>query len=841
MKSSRYSTSRQKACIQCSNAKAKCDRRSGNGRCMRCSSEGQTEIDFSNLDLLCPINADDIRNRWIQAYIPVPGQTIKQYPTGVSAFIYQILKSYAAVAVHGRGILPFIHPKQLMTQPTGSPLTTCLSLVRMCSNALPGSADAAASVLHREMYNLYELRERYSDEALFAAFQAYLIYAMILFFRLNQACNDHFRTIMTNLQDLACASSRGGVVCAADQRRARPRWEEWIVAEAKRRTLYVMYLFDSILSTHEGLPTFIGTELSGLPAPANRLLWQAGTRYEWEREYNIHMAEWMEGSLTVDELWPIPDDLGEAGLARLRDRVDRWMENLDEYGTMLYAIMRFKQPPDTATAPPPEPPYSIFDNRQKWLIIIIVSTAATFSGFASNIYFPALPTIANDLNVSVELVDLSVTSYLIFQGLAPSIWGPVSDVRGRRSAYMGTFVVFLGACIGLAETRSYAQLIVLRCLQSTGSASTIAIGSGVIGDITTRAERGGYMGIFQAGLLVPVAVGPVIGGGIAGSLGWKAIFWFLTIYSGVFLCCLVILLPETLRSLVANGSQTPSSPLTRFPLDVYQRTTKVPWQDAQASQSQLAAKKSVNILGPFRMLISNHAAPIIFFLAIYYAVWQMSITAMSSLFESRYGLSEIQIGLTFIANGVGSMIGTLVTGKILDADYRRVKASYEASFDGEQGNDSIQSNRDDDFPLEKARLRLVPVFAISQCLSIILFGWTIQYPHKVPIAIPIISTFITSWTAVSTQSLIMTYLVDIFPDRSAAASASLNLARCLFAAGGTSFIMPMINGVGVGVAFTICVAVQLVALVGPLIQWKFAAEWRKQERDDAARRADVKD
>ncbi|RAH50658.1 putative MFS multidrug transporter [Aspergillus brunneoviolaceus CBS 621.78] len=497
----------------------------------------------------------------------------------------------------------------------------------------------------------------------------------------------------------------------------------------------------------------------------------------------------------------------------------------------------------------PEAPYSIFDKRQKWLIIVLVSTAATFSGFASNIYFPALPTIARDLNVSVELVNLSVTSYLIFQGLAPSLWGPISDVRGRRTAYMGTFVVFVGACIGLALTKSYAQLIVLRCLQSTGSASTIAIGSGVIGDITTRAERGGYMGIFQAGLLVPVAVGPIIGGAIAGSLGWKAIFWFLTIYGGVFLCLLVILLPETLRSIVANGSRTPSNPLTRFPLDVYQRTTKTPWQDySQDPQTQRASRKKIDLLGPVRMLLSNHAAPIILFLAIFYAVWQMSITAMSSLFEEHYNLTEIQIGLTFIANGVGSMIGTLVTGKILDADYRRVKAAYEASFDAEHDTGysgtasatALASAREADFPLERARLRLVPVFSLLQCCSIILFGWTIQYPHKVHIAVPIVSTFITGWTAVSTQSLIMTYLVDVFPERSAAASASLNLARCLFAAGGTSFIMPMIDGVGVGVAFTICVAVQLLALVGPFIQWRFAAGWRKTERDEAARRAEAK-
>lgn len=428
-------------------------------------------------------------------------------------------------------------------------------------------------------------------------------------------------------------------------------------------------------------------------------------------------------------------------------------------------------------------------------------------------------------------MNLTVTSYLIFQGLAPSLWGPISDVKGRRTAYMLTFLVFLGACIGLAEIKNYATLIVLRCLQSTGSASTIAIGSGVIGDITTRAERGGYMGIFQAGLLVPVAIGPVIGGAIAGSLGWKAIFWFLAIYSGVFLCLLIVLLPETLRSIVKNGSQLPSNLLTRYPLKFYRKKSKVNWQ-REASTDQFAPKKHVDIFGPLKILLSNHAAPIIIFLAIYYGVWQMSITAMSSLFESRYNLTEVQIGLTFIANGVGSMVGTLITGKILDKDYRRVKAKYEASLDTERR----ESTQEENFPLEKARLRLVPTFSLLQCLSILLFGWAIQHPHKVHIAVPIVSTFITGWTAISTQSLIMTYLVDIFHDRSAAASASLNLARCLFAAGGTSFIMPMIDGVGVGVAFTICAAVQVVALVGPLVQYKFAAGWRLKDREKAEQR-----
>ncbi|OAA72550.1 Major facilitator superfamily domain, general substrate transporter [Cordyceps fumosorosea ARSEF 2679] len=486
-----------------------------------------------------------------------------------------------------------------------------------------------------------------------------------------------------------------------------------------------------------------------------------------------------------------------------------------------------------------EEPFTIFDKRQKWFIVFLVSVAATCTSpspkcslpqvlppLASNIYFPALPAVAADLDVSMELATLTVTSYLVLQGLAPSLWGPVSDVRGRRVAYLGTFLVFLGACVGLGLTRNYATLVALRCLQSAGSASTIAVGAGVVGDVTTRAERGGFMGVFQAGLLTPVAVGPVVGGAIAGALGWRAVFWFLAAYSGAFLLALAAALPETLRSLVGNGSVVlEGNWLARYPLGVYQRTTRVRW-DRSAPPAALPPPRRIDVLGPLRILGSRCATPIIVFLAVYYTVWQMSITAMSSLFKERYGLSEMQIGLTFIANGVGCVVGTLVTGRILDADYRRFKTRLAAAWGGTDGDEAS-------FPIEMARLRLIPVFSILQCLSLLLFGWTVQYPRSVPIAIPIMSTFVTGWTAISTQSIITTYLVDVFPDRSAAATASLNLARCLFAAGGTSFIMPMISGLGVGWTFTVCVAVQLVALIGPLVQYRYAGKWRMEMEKEA--------
>lgn len=450
-----------------------------------------------------------------------------------------------------------------------------------------------------------------------------------------------------------------------------------------------------------------------------------------------------------------------------------------------------------------------------------------------------MPTLAADFHVSSELINLTVTTYLILQGLAPSLWGPISDARGRRVAYIGTFCIFLAACIGLALSRTYAALIVLRGLQSAGSASTIAVGSGVVGDVSTRANRGGLMAMFQAGLLVPVAVGPIIGGALAGSsLGWRSIFWFLAIYSGVFLVILIVLLPETLRALVGNGGRDTQTlgPFARYPLRLYQKYSKVRWTPTAALTSGgNSNRKKIDVLAPLRILISKQAGPVVVFLAIYYAGWQLCITAMSTLFQSEYGLSETHIGLTFISNGVGSIVGTLVAGKLLDMDYRRVK---EAARGGGEGEGSAT----DSVSLEKARLRLLPIFAALQCGSLLMFGWTIDC--HVHIAAPIVSTFITGWTAITTQTAITTYLVDVFHagHQAAAAGASINLARCLLAAGGTTFIMPLINRIGTGLAFTVCAGLQVVALSGLAVQWRYGAAWRdealqkqKKHEEDQAR------
>jgi MFS family permease len=92
--------------------------------------------------------------------------------------------------------------------------------------------------------------------------------------------------------------------------------------------------------------------------------------------------------------------------------------------------------------------------------------------------------------------------------LAPAFIGDLSDVSGRRPAYIVCFVIYIGANIGLALQSSYTALLVLRCLQSSGSSGTIAIAYAVVADVSTYADRG----VFSGFALVGAMLGPTVSG-----------------------------------------------------------------------------------------------------------------------------------------------------------------------------------------------------------------------------------------------------------------------------------------------------------------------------------------
>ena len=129
--------------------------------------------------------------------------------------------------------------------------------------------------------------------------------------------------------------------------------------------------------------------------------------------------------------------------------------------------------------------YSTFTLSQKRWIVFLVAFAASFSPLSSFIYYPALHTMSQSLHISLELLNLTITSYMIVSGVVPAIMGNAADMMGRRPIYMLVFSIYFVANIGLALQRSFVALLLLRMLQSAGSSGTRQI----VGEVVHGADQ----------------------------------------------------------------------------------------------------------------------------------------------------------------------------------------------------------------------------------------------------------------------------------------------------------------------------------------------------------------
>lgn len=312
----------------------------------------------------------------------------------------------------------------------------------------------------------------------------------------------------------------------------------------------------------------------------------------------------------------------------------------------------------------------------------------------------------------------------------------------------------------------------------------------------------------------------MLGGIFAQTLGWRAIFWFLTIYASIFLVGLVLFHSETLRSIVGDGSVRPEKAILRTPFAKWLTPPPRPKSSSSSIQTSRHFKMD-DLIAPIRILLNIEVFIPVLFMSLHYTLWQMTVTAQSSLFKDTYNLSELQIGLTYLTNGAGCIVGSLTTGMLLDREYQRYKRKYAKKMD--------------QFPLDKARLRTTYLWCPMQCAAVIVFGWTLD--KQVHISVPCIAGFFLAWSVISIQAVVTTYLVDRFPKQSASATASLNLVRCLMGAGGTAVIDLMTRRIGVGWSFTVWTFPMLLTGIFVVIQMRYGPKWRQYKQDKALEKA----
>ena len=476
--------------------------------------------------------------------------------------------------------------------------------------------------------------------------------------------------------------------------------------------------------------------------------------------------------------------------------------------------------------------YSVFTTWQKRWIIIAASFASWFSPMTGSIYFPALSKIAEDLHVSDAKVSITVTTYLIIQGLAPMMIAGFSDKAGRRPAYFICFAIYIVANLALGLQDSYVALLVLRMLQSAGSSGTVALANGVVGDLVTSAERGKYVAWASLGVILGPSLSPVIGGLLSQYLDYHWIFWFLLILSVVFYIPFFLFMPETCRKIVGDGSVPP--PWSSWNLSDQIRHRKRSRQNIAVDNekaSELRKNYRISIPNPIsslRILTDLEAALLLLStglgLACYYAI----ITGASVAFTSVYGFNQLQVGLVFLSIGGGSILSAFTTGKLIDWNYKRHARRL---------NFPVTKNRLTDlsaFPIERARLEIgLPCQLLGGACVI---GYGFMMSHHVSIAGPVIMLFLFGYLFIAGSQTINVLMVDIYPTRAAAATAANNVVRCLLGAASSAAIVPMTEAMGNGLAYLTLVLLFFVGCLGQVACVRYGMKWREKLKEKAARR-----
>ncbi|KAF5000992.1 hypothetical protein FGRMN_1362 [Fusarium graminum] len=476
--------------------------------------------------------------------------------------------------------------------------------------------------------------------------------------------------------------------------------------------------------------------------------------------------------------------------------------------------------PENMTRVTSGPAYSTFSRNTKRWILAMVTAASFVSPMTANIYFPALNPISEDLGISVSLINLTLTSYMVFQGLSPTIFGDFGDMAGRRPAYIVAFSIYVCANIGLALQRDFVALLILRCLQSAGSSGTLALGFAVVADISSTAERGKYMGIVGAGINVGPALGPVLGGILSQYLGWPAIFWFCAIFSGVWMIPFILSVPETCRKVVGNGSIAPQK-WNRSLFDLYKHRG-----DTTAENVPKRELKFPNPLKTLYIVFEREMAIILCINAIIYVAFILTAATLSTLFKDIYGYNDLQVGLCYLPYGFGCAIAVVGQGYVLDWNYRRIAKKIGFTIDRKRGDDLGK------FPIESARIQAVYPILLAGIATLIGYGWALQVETSV--AVPLVLVFLIGMFVPTSFSVLNTLIVDLNPNAPATATAANNLVRCMFGAASTAAIDHMLEGMGRGWCFTFLALLNLAMIPALKLVDNRGMHWRAAKAKRAA-------
>ena len=160
---------------------------------------------------------------------------------------------------------------------------------------------------------------------------------------------------------------------------------------------------------------------------------------------------------------------------------------------------------------------------------LVLGLLSAIGPFAIDMYLPALPDIGRSLGAEVGAVQLTLTAFFLSIGLGQLLYGPVSDMVGRKPPLYAGLALFTLASIGCALATDIHTLVALRFLQGLGAASGMAIPRAIVRDLHTGAEAARLMSLLMLVFSVSPILAPLAGSGVIALTGWRGVFWVVAL------------------------------------------------------------------------------------------------------------------------------------------------------------------------------------------------------------------------------------------------------------------------------------------------------------------------
>ncbi|RWA08422.1 hypothetical protein EKO27_g6694 [Xylaria grammica] len=433
--------------------------------------------------------------------------------------------------------------------------------------------------------------------------------------------------------------------------------------------------------------------------------------------------------------------------------------------------------------------------RRKTLFVIATMMIVINSTMGSTLPSMAIPYMTAEWRVtSATQKDLPISTYLIGYVLGPILWGPLSEHIGRRSVTIVTFFAFTVWTLACALATSWPAFLVFRLLSGAFASAPITVTTGQLADIyDDPVPRGHAVAYFMAVTVGGPLLAPIVSGFCSTTIGWRWTFWVALIYAGVTLI-VVVILPETYAPVILSRRA--------------QKVRKTN-PDSQIYAPSELEERNIRLVvtrvltRPIRMILTE---PIVSatcaYLALLYAIFYISFTAFSIIFQDLYGLSAGVTGLLFLPIALGSIIA-LGIFFMWDNYLRKAIAENRPWFKKE----------------EHLRVPLAtlggPIFAVS------LFWLGFSAKLSVHYIVPSLSGICFGIGFMLVFIGMLNYLTDAYEIYAASANAASSSSRSLVAVVLPLASTPLFNRLGIRGACSLLAGLSLLLSAIPFIFiWK---------------------